>query len=164
MLSIHPEAKDFGNEDETNYETDEINKENMRVLHFYCWPKIRKYKTYNKIRQANLRQILSKEERVEGSKRRTFSHRKTGKWRGIGTFNFYVFSTKRSSSRQHKECNSEFTERTRLYTFKISCEVLKSWWKHYWSKKVKVIIHKPPEKWERLKRTTSSPKASMISK
>ena len=53
MLSIHPEIKDFGNEDETNYETDEINKENMRVLHFYCWPKFGKYKTYNKI-QANL--------------------------------------------------------------------------------------------------------------
>ena len=30
MLSIHPEVKDFGNEDETNYETDEISKENMR--------------------------------------------------------------------------------------------------------------------------------------
>ena len=30
MLSIHLEVKDFGNEDETNYETDEINKENMK--------------------------------------------------------------------------------------------------------------------------------------
>ena len=30
MLSIHPEVKDFGNEDETNYETDEINKENLK--------------------------------------------------------------------------------------------------------------------------------------
>ena len=30
MLSIHPEVKDFGNEDETNYETDEINKENIK--------------------------------------------------------------------------------------------------------------------------------------
>ena len=30
MLSIHPEVKDFGNEDETNYETDEIKKENMK--------------------------------------------------------------------------------------------------------------------------------------
>ena len=29
MLSIHPEVQDFGDEDETNYETDEINKENM---------------------------------------------------------------------------------------------------------------------------------------
>ena len=30
MLSIHSEVKDFGNEDETNYETDEINKGNMK--------------------------------------------------------------------------------------------------------------------------------------
>ena len=30
MLSVHPEVKDFGNEDETNYETDEINEENMK--------------------------------------------------------------------------------------------------------------------------------------
>ena len=29
MLSIYPVAQDFGDEDETNYETDEINKENM---------------------------------------------------------------------------------------------------------------------------------------
>ena len=74
MLSIHPEVKDVGNEDETNYETEEINKENMRVLHFYCWPKIGKYKTYNKIRQANLLQVLSKEG-VEESKRRKGDNR-----------------------------------------------------------------------------------------
>ena len=30
MLSIHPVVNDFGNEDETNYETDEINEENMK--------------------------------------------------------------------------------------------------------------------------------------
>ena len=36
MLSIHPEVKDFSNKDETNYGTDEINKEKIRVLHFYC--------------------------------------------------------------------------------------------------------------------------------
>ena len=29
MLSIHAEQQDFGDEDETNYETDEINKTNM---------------------------------------------------------------------------------------------------------------------------------------
>ena len=29
MLSIHPEVQHFVDEDETNYETDEINKENM---------------------------------------------------------------------------------------------------------------------------------------
>ena len=32
MLSIHPEVQDFGDEDETNYETDEINKQNMNVF------------------------------------------------------------------------------------------------------------------------------------
>ena len=37
MLSSHPEIKDFGNEDETNYETDEINKENMKEFCiFHC--------------------------------------------------------------------------------------------------------------------------------
>ena len=32
MVSIHPELqiKDFNDEDETNYEKDEINKENMK--------------------------------------------------------------------------------------------------------------------------------------
>ena len=30
MLSILPEVKDLGDEDETNYETDEINTENMK--------------------------------------------------------------------------------------------------------------------------------------
>ena len=29
MLSIHPEVQDFGEEDEKNCETDEINKKNM---------------------------------------------------------------------------------------------------------------------------------------
>ena len=29
MLNINPEVQHFVNEDETNYETDEINKENM---------------------------------------------------------------------------------------------------------------------------------------
>ena len=28
MLNIHPEVQDFVNKDETNYETDEVNKEN----------------------------------------------------------------------------------------------------------------------------------------
>ena len=35
MLSIHQEVKDFGNEGETNYETDEINKENTREFCFF---------------------------------------------------------------------------------------------------------------------------------
>ena len=36
MLSIHPEVKDFGNEDETNYETDEIKqRKDERVLYFH---------------------------------------------------------------------------------------------------------------------------------
>ena len=45
-----------------------------RFLNFYCSPKIGKYKTYNRIRQANLVQVLSKEEGVGRSKRCTFSH------------------------------------------------------------------------------------------
>ena len=42
--------------------------------------------------------------------------------------------------------------------------VLKSWWKHYSSNTVKVIIHKQPEKWERLKWTTVSLKDSLATK
>ena len=30
MLNIHREVKDFGGEDETNYETNEINEENIK--------------------------------------------------------------------------------------------------------------------------------------
>ena len=29
MLNIHPEVKDFGYKDQTNYETENTNKENM---------------------------------------------------------------------------------------------------------------------------------------
>ena len=29
MLCIHPEVQDFGDEDEANYETDEVSKDNM---------------------------------------------------------------------------------------------------------------------------------------
>ena len=32
MLGIHPEIQDFGDEDKTNYETVEINKENMNNI------------------------------------------------------------------------------------------------------------------------------------
>ena len=32
MLSFRPEVQHFGDEDETNYETDEISKENMNKL------------------------------------------------------------------------------------------------------------------------------------
>ena len=32
MLSSHPEIKDFGNEDETNYEADEINRGSMKTF------------------------------------------------------------------------------------------------------------------------------------
>ena len=59
MLSVHPEVRDFGDEDETNYETDEINKVNMNeFLIFIADRKSEKYITYNKIRQANLAQVL----------------------------------------------------------------------------------------------------------
>ena len=49
-------------------------RKHEQVLHFYCWPKTGKYKTYNKIWEANLVQTLWKEERVEGSKRRIYLH------------------------------------------------------------------------------------------
>ena len=59
MLSIHPEVQDFGDEDETNYETDEINKENMNEFWiFIADQKSEKYITHNKIRQANLVHVL----------------------------------------------------------------------------------------------------------
>ena len=59
MLSIHPEVQDLGDEDETNYETDEINKENVNEFWiFIADQKSEKYITYNKIRQANLVQVL----------------------------------------------------------------------------------------------------------
>ena len=35
MLSFHPEVQDFGVEDETNYETDNINKENMNEFYIF---------------------------------------------------------------------------------------------------------------------------------
>ena len=59
MLSIHPEVRDFGDEDETNYEMDEINKENMSEFWiFIADQKSEKYITYSKIRYANLVQVL----------------------------------------------------------------------------------------------------------
>ena len=46
MLSIHAEVQDFGDEDETNYETDEINKENMNEFWILIADqKSEKYKT-----------------------------------------------------------------------------------------------------------------------
>ena len=59
MLSIHPEVQDFGEEDETNYETNEINKENINEFWiFISDQKLEKYITNNKIRQANLVPVL----------------------------------------------------------------------------------------------------------
>ena len=43
MLSIHPEVQDLGDEDEKNYETDEMNKENMNEFCIFItdqYPKI----------------------------------------------------------------------------------------------------------------------------
>ena len=59
MLSIHREVQDLRDEDETNYKTDEINKGNMNgYCVFIAHQKSEKYITYNKIRQANLLQVL----------------------------------------------------------------------------------------------------------
>ena len=35
MLTIYPEVQDFGDEDKTNYETNEIDKENMNEYCFF---------------------------------------------------------------------------------------------------------------------------------
>ena len=59
MLNIHPEVQDIGDEGETNYKTDQVNKENMNEFSiFIADQKSEKYITYNKIRQANLLQVL----------------------------------------------------------------------------------------------------------
>ena len=48
MVSTHPEVQDFGDEDETNYEIDEINKESMNEFWiFIADEKLEKYITYN---------------------------------------------------------------------------------------------------------------------
>ena len=74
MLSIDPEVQDFGDEDETKYETYKINKENMNKFWiFIAAQKSEKYITYNKIRQENLVRVFSIEERAKRSKRHTFS-------------------------------------------------------------------------------------------
>ena len=63
MLSIHPVVQHFADEDETNYETDEINKENMNEFCiFITGQKSENTKHKTKIRQVNLVQILSNEE------------------------------------------------------------------------------------------------------
>ena len=59
MRSIHAEVQDFGDEDETNYKTDEVNKENMNEFWIFITDqKSEKYITYNKIRLSNLMQVL----------------------------------------------------------------------------------------------------------
>ena len=61
MLSIRAEVQDFGDEDETNYETGKIDKENVNEFWIFITDqKSEKYLTYNKIRQANLVQTLVK--------------------------------------------------------------------------------------------------------
>ena len=77
MLSIRPEVQHFVDEDETNYETDKIDKENMNEFcNFIADQKSEKYIVYNKIRQRNLVQVLWKEEQVERSKYVLFSSTK----------------------------------------------------------------------------------------
>ena len=78
MPSIHPKVQDFGDVDERKYESGKINKENINEFCiFFLLIRNRNTQTYNKIRQENLVQVLSKEEGIEGSERRTFFHCKT---------------------------------------------------------------------------------------
>ena len=58
------------------------------------------------------------------------------------------FNTKGSMVSLHKD------------DFKLSWEVLKSWWKHYWLNTVKVIMQKSLAKWERVKQKTVLPYSS----
>ena len=78
MLNIHLEGKDFGDKNETNYETDEINKENMKEFCIFIGDqKSKNTKHTTKYDKQTVCKFWSKEERVEGSKRRTFFHCKT---------------------------------------------------------------------------------------
>ena len=75
MLSIHPEVKGFGDEDETNCKTDEIDKENMKKFCiFIANQKLENTRPTTKYNKQTLTNFWSKEERIEGTKIRTFSH------------------------------------------------------------------------------------------
>ena len=59
MLGIRAEVQDFSDKNETNYKTDEISKENISVFWIFIVDQnSENYVTYNKIRQANLLQVL----------------------------------------------------------------------------------------------------------
>ena len=78
MLSIHPKVQRFVGEDEMNYEADEINKENKNEFWiFIADQKSENTKHTTKYDKQILCKFWSKEERVERSKRRTFSLFKT---------------------------------------------------------------------------------------
>ena len=49
MLSIHLEVQDFGDEDETNYEIDEVNKENVNEFCSFIADQKSENKKQNKI-------------------------------------------------------------------------------------------------------------------
>ena len=73
MLSVHPEVQNFGDEDETNYETDEINKEIMNEFWiFTAVQKSGKHITYNKIRQVNPVHIFFERRTSRGRKKTYF--------------------------------------------------------------------------------------------
>ena len=147
MLSIHLEAQDFVDEDEMNYETDEIKKENLNESWiFIAEQKSEKYIIYNKIRQANLMQVLSKEERVERSKRRTFSSEIFVKKKNGVTYKpATLYSTYfQRSIQRHLNPKGSLVNLQKEDGFKLPWEVLKFWWKHYWSNTVKVISTSHP--------------------
>ena len=65
MLSIHQEVQDFGDEDEKNFETDEINKENMNNFCIF----IADQKSENTNHTTKYKQILCKFRRKKNEKR-----------------------------------------------------------------------------------------------
>ena len=135
MVSIHLEVWEFGDEDETNYKTNIINQ-----FCIFITDQQSENTKQNKI-QANLVQVLLKEEWEEGSESKTSIKKKND----IQTCNSSIYSTKHSVAPQHKD---DF----------------KPWWKHYWLNMVKVTMDKSLMKWERLKQTTVFLKDNLVTK
>ena len=118
MLSIHPEVQDFGDENETNHEIDEISKENMNKYSIFIAdqkPENTKH-TPKYDRQTSCKLCGKKNElrEVKAVLFALFNLRKREKWRSVQTFHSYVFLTKRSAANQPKGFNGEFAKRRRL--------------------------------------------------
>ena len=169
MLSIHAEVQHFGDEDETNYDTDERNKENKNEFWIFIDDrKSEKCITYNKINKQTLCKFWSKEKRVVRSKicafflSKTFAKKKNGVLYKPATLTYFQLSIQQHLNPKNSMVNLQRDDCFKLLNF--LGRFFKSWWKYYWSNAVKFIILKPPEKWERLNWRTVSPKYSLVTK